>query len=130
MFDLALRLGKTVGELERELTPTELSYWIAYNEISPISDHRMDLLFALLTSEVHNGFNKMLVQMAKLWASKTTARSINYTARDIDDFVLAYDMADQERKRADDEQRQTERLLEKVKMINSMMGGTVEPKQR
>lgn len=32
MFRLALSLGKTVGELEQELTMSEFNEWIAYFE--------------------------------------------------------------------------------------------------
>ncbi|TWV81511.1 phage tail protein [Moraxella sp. VT-16-12] len=48
MFKLAGHLGKTVSELERTLTISELAEWRAYDEIDPIGGYRMDLGFALL----------------------------------------------------------------------------------
>lgn len=45
---LALKLGRTVGELSATLTTDELARWFAYNQRSPITDDRMDYLFARL----------------------------------------------------------------------------------
>lgn len=45
---MAGHLGKTVGELERTLTVSELAEWAAYDEIDPIGGYRTDLGFALL----------------------------------------------------------------------------------
>jgi hypothetical protein len=38
VFRLASTIGKTVGELEREMTQDELIYWMAYNQIDPLPD--------------------------------------------------------------------------------------------
>jgi len=38
LFRLALQLGRTVGELEREMSSRELSEWIAYERIHPLPD--------------------------------------------------------------------------------------------
>lgn len=45
---LALRMGRTVGELTATLTTDELTRWYAYNQRSPIADDRLDYLFAHL----------------------------------------------------------------------------------
>jgi hypothetical protein len=38
MFRLALLLGRTVAELERDMSSRELSEWIAYQRIHPLPD--------------------------------------------------------------------------------------------
>lgn len=38
MFKLALLLGKTVGELEVQLTSKELSEWMAYDRLQPLPE--------------------------------------------------------------------------------------------
>lgn len=39
---LALRLGKTLAELEQSLTAREFYYWVAFDNLSPIGDERHD----------------------------------------------------------------------------------------
>ncbi|MDO5650520.1 MAG: phage tail protein [Moraxella sp.] len=48
MFKLAAHLGRTVAELENELTQSELIEWQAYDSLDPIGGYRMDLGFAML----------------------------------------------------------------------------------
>lgn len=49
---LALRMGRTVGELMDEMTASELMLWKAYDAESPLSDHRGDIHAALVASSV------------------------------------------------------------------------------
>ncbi len=49
---LALRLGKTLHELETTLTARELALWIAFDAQSPISDRRGDIQAAQVASAV------------------------------------------------------------------------------
>jgi len=42
MFVLAVALGKTVGELQRSLTPTELAEWMAFYKLYPFGEEAMD----------------------------------------------------------------------------------------
>lgn len=46
MFQLALRLGRTVGELVSSLSAEEFEYWKAFSVLEPISILREDALFA------------------------------------------------------------------------------------
>lgn len=48
LHSLALRMGRTVGELTSTLTTDELARWLAFNRRSPITDERLDYLFARL----------------------------------------------------------------------------------
>lgn len=61
LHQLALRMGRTVGELQAVLTTDELARWIALNRRAPITDDRMDYLFArlcLLVCEVSGAKKK------------------------------------------------------------------------
>lgn len=49
---LALRLGRTVGELLDSMTAAEFLLWKAYDAQSPLSDHRGDVQAALVASSV------------------------------------------------------------------------------
>ena len=51
MFRLALTLGKTVGELSRELTAREFASWLAYFEIDP-PDKRDDERMAMTCATI------------------------------------------------------------------------------
>ena len=51
---LALRLGRTIEELEEALTADEFFRWKAFNLIEPVGDDRMDILIGLLASVVAN----------------------------------------------------------------------------
>ncbi|MBD1229132.1 phage tail assembly protein T [Xenorhabdus griffiniae] len=50
---LALRLGKTLHELQREMSASELLYWLAYDTISPIGDRRSDIQAAQIATAVY-----------------------------------------------------------------------------
>lgn len=49
---LALRMGRTVGELMDGMTAAELVLWKAYDAESPLSDQRGDIQAALVASSV------------------------------------------------------------------------------
>jgi hypothetical protein len=44
---LALRLGRTLGELKRSMSVSEFREWLAFNHLSPIGDERADVLHAI-----------------------------------------------------------------------------------
>ena len=46
MFQLAMRLGRTVGELMSCMSAEELEYWKAFSVLEPIGILREDALFA------------------------------------------------------------------------------------
>lgn len=46
MHKLALRMGRTVRELEGVMSTRELASWFAFDRLSPIGDERLDYLFA------------------------------------------------------------------------------------
>ena len=48
MHQLALRMGRTVGELSAVLTTEEQARWMALHRRAPITDERRDYLFARL----------------------------------------------------------------------------------
>ncbi|HEJ7998251.1 TPA: DUF4035 domain-containing protein [Serratia liquefaciens] len=54
MMKLALRLGKTLGELKQSISMSELRLWAAYDRISPIGDVRGDIHAAQITAAVYN----------------------------------------------------------------------------
>jgi Protein of unknown function (DUF4035) len=51
---LALRLGRTVGELLDTMDSVELSEWMAYDHLSPIGDERQDLMSGIIASTIAN----------------------------------------------------------------------------
>ncbi|CDG20590.1 protein of unknown function [Xenorhabdus poinarii G6] len=48
MLTLALRLGKTLSALQRELSASELMLWMAYDRENPLSDRRGDIQAAYI----------------------------------------------------------------------------------
>ncbi|CDG91785.1 Gp14 [Xenorhabdus bovienii str. feltiae Florida] len=53
MMTLALRLGKTLHELQRDMSASELLCWMAYDRRSPLSDRRGDIQAAQIASAVY-----------------------------------------------------------------------------
>lgn len=49
---LALRLGKTLGEVQTCMDTYELSLWREFDRMSPLGDERGDLLHACLAATV------------------------------------------------------------------------------
>lgn len=54
MMKLALRLGRTLGELKQSISMSELRLWAAYDRISPIGDMRGDVHAAQIAAAVYN----------------------------------------------------------------------------
>ncbi|WP_447871158.1 phage tail assembly protein T [Serratia fonticola] len=53
-MQLALRLGRTLGELQQSISVSELRMWMAFDRISPIGDERNDYHAAQITAAVFN----------------------------------------------------------------------------
>ncbi|MBE0153256.1 DUF4035 domain-containing protein [Serratia fonticola] len=53
-MQLALRLGKTLGELQQVMSVSELRLWAAFNQISPIGDERGDYQAAQIVAATFN----------------------------------------------------------------------------
>ena len=51
---LALRLGRTLQELGRDMTSEELTLWRAFDETEPLRDWRHDLGFGVVAATVAN----------------------------------------------------------------------------
>jgi len=54
MFRLALKLGKTVSQLSRELSSKELTEWMAFYSLEPFDDLRADLRAGIISSTIAN----------------------------------------------------------------------------
>ncbi|WP_413496354.1 DUF4035 domain-containing protein [Morganella psychrotolerans] len=50
---LALRMGRTVDELTRSMSTSELTMWMAFDRISPIGDIRGDIQTAHIVSSLY-----------------------------------------------------------------------------
>ncbi|MFV8907052.1 DUF4035 domain-containing protein [Serratia fonticola] len=53
-MQLALRLCKTLGELQQSISVSELRMWMAFDRISPIGDDRNDYHAAQIAAAVFN----------------------------------------------------------------------------
>lgn len=51
-FRLALALSRTVGELRHSMTSDELTYWVAFNQLEPLPEHRADVRNAIVAYTV------------------------------------------------------------------------------
>lgn len=72
---LALRLGRTVGELLDGMTAAELLLWRAYDAESPLSDQRGDVHAALIASSVYQsqGGKVSLADLLPRWGGVEVA---------------------------------------------------------
>ncbi|EPC5509210.1 phage tail assembly protein T [Salmonella enterica] len=52
-MSLALRMGRTLSELQRSLSASEFQMWAEYDRFSPIGDIRGDLHAAQIVSAVY-----------------------------------------------------------------------------
>lgn len=50
---LALRMGRTLSELRREMSASEIMMWAEFDRISPLGDERADILTAQIVSAVY-----------------------------------------------------------------------------
>ncbi|WP_439153463.1 phage tail assembly protein T [Xenorhabdus santafensis] len=53
LLTLALRLGKTVAELQGSLSASELMLWMAFDRENPLSDRRGDIQAAQVAAAVY-----------------------------------------------------------------------------
>ncbi|MFC0228068.1 phage tail assembly protein T [Serratia aquatilis] len=51
---LALRLGRTLGELQQSMSVSELRLWVEFDKINPIGDERSDYHAAQITAATYN----------------------------------------------------------------------------
>ncbi len=54
MMALALRMGRTLSELQQTMTAGEFMMWMEYDRISPIGDIRGDIQAAQISAAVFN----------------------------------------------------------------------------
>lgn len=67
LMALALRMGRTLGELRQTMTVGEFRMWAEYDRISPIGDIRGDILNAQLVSAVYGAQGvKVTIEDAQL----------------------------------------------------------------
>lgn len=71
LMSLALRMGRTLGELQKTMSINEFMLWSEYDRISPIGDIRGDILNAQLVSAVYGAQGgQVSIEDAKIvWAS-------------------------------------------------------------
>ena len=72
LMALALRMGRTLGELRQTMTVGEFRMWAEYDSISPIGDIRGDILNAQLVSAVYGAQGgKVTIEDAQLqWSTE------------------------------------------------------------
>ena len=72
LMALALRMGRTLGELRQTMTVGEFRMWAEYDRISPIGDIRGDILNAQLVSAVYGAQGvKVTIEDAQLqWSTE------------------------------------------------------------
>lgn len=72
LMALALRMGRTLGELRQTMTVGEFRMWAEYDRISPIGDIRGDILNAQLVSAVYGAQGgKLTIEDAQLqWSTE------------------------------------------------------------
>lgn len=82
MMTLALRLGRTLGELQGTMSASELKMWIEYDRRSPIGDIRGDIHAAQVAAAMLNsqGTKVSLQDVILHWGEKETGDEIADTA--------------------------------------------------
>ena len=72
LMALALRMGRTLGELRQTMTVGEFRLWAEYDRISPIGDVRGDILNAQLVSAIYGAQGgKVTIEEARLqWSAE------------------------------------------------------------
>lgn len=72
MMTLALRMGRTVGELMETMTAAELMLWQAFDQESPISDRRGDVLAAQVAAAAFQaqGRDVSLADLVMEWGGR------------------------------------------------------------
>lgn len=79
---LALRLGRTVGELMATMSAAELLLWRAYDAESPLADARGDIQAALVASSVFQaqGAKVKLTDVLPRWDRAEPSRADSFHA--------------------------------------------------
>ncbi len=74
---LALRMGRTLDELTRQMSLSELRMWMAFDRINPIGDIRSDIQTAHLVSSIYHaqGGKCTLSDVLLRWDPKATQES-------------------------------------------------------
>lgn len=98
---LAIRLGRTVGELERSMTTRELTDWMAYYQLEPWCDDRRDMQIAVVAATIANA-----------------NRGKNQRSYRPEDFLVVRPADRQDRPRGAG-------MIAAAKMWVAMMGGTI-----
>lgn len=77
-MSLALRLGRTLHELNQTLTASELQMWLAYDQQSPIGDCRSDWHAAQITAAAFNsqGANASVADFLPQWGRVDEAETV------------------------------------------------------
>lgn len=72
LMALALRMGRTLGELRQTMTVGEFRMWAEYDQISPIGDIRGDILNAQLVSAMYGAQGgKVTIEDAQIqWSAE------------------------------------------------------------
>lgn len=72
LMALALRMGRTLGELRQTMTVGEFRMWAEYDRISPIGDIRGDILNAQLVSAMYGAQGgKVTIEDAQIqWSAE------------------------------------------------------------
>lgn len=72
LMALALRMGRTLGELRQTMTVGEFRMWAEYDRISPIADIRGDILNAQLVSAMYGAQGgKVTIEDAQIqWSAE------------------------------------------------------------
>ncbi|PHM51016.1 phage tail assembly protein T [Xenorhabdus sp. KK7.4] len=80
MLTLALRLGKTLSALQRELSASELMLWLAYDRLSPLSDQRGDIQAAQIAAAVYQsqGVKVSLNEALLQWGNQDDAQQDDF----------------------------------------------------
>ncbi|AUT44765.1 DUF4035 domain-containing protein [Achromobacter sp. Marseille-Q0513] len=88
---LALRLGRTLGELMDAIDTHELSLWREFNRQSPLGDERADLLAASLAAVVAQaaGAKVRVTDMLVRWDADDAQPSAEAGADALKAFLLS-----------------------------------------
>lgn len=94
---LALRMGRTLSELRREMSASEIMMWAEFDRISPLGDERADIRAAQIVSAVYGAqgvkvpLNDALLQWGNDTVDNTRIRSLRlkkHYSRQPDDFLV------------------------------------------
>ncbi|MEB7742269.1 DUF4035 domain-containing protein [Escherichia coli] len=75
---LALRMGRTLSELRREMSASEIMMWAEFDRVSPLGDERADIRAAQLVSAIYGAqgvkvsLNDALLQWKPAYAGDPT----------------------------------------------------------